>query len=109
MVGALVALYERAVGLYAELVNVNAYHQPGVEAGKKMAGAVIKLQGEALDHLRRRAGKAFTAEEIAAAVSAPEQVETIFKILEHASANEDHKIQKIPGKNIGETRYGAAN
>ena len=36
-VGALIALYERAVGLYAELVNVNAYHQPGVEAGKKAA------------------------------------------------------------------------
>ncbi|MCO4745683.1 MAG: glucose-6-phosphate isomerase [Proteobacteria bacterium] len=33
----LVALFERAVGLYAELVNLNAYHQPGVEAGKKAA------------------------------------------------------------------------
>lgn len=28
-VGAMVALYERAVGLYASLVNINAYHQPG--------------------------------------------------------------------------------
>lgn len=28
-VGALIALYERAVGLYASLVNINAYHQPG--------------------------------------------------------------------------------
>jgi hypothetical protein len=28
-VGALVALYERAVGIYASLVNINAYHQPG--------------------------------------------------------------------------------
>ena len=35
IVGALIALYERAVGLYAALVNINAYHQPGVEAGKK--------------------------------------------------------------------------
>lgn len=34
-VGALIALYERAVGFYASLVNINAYHQPGVEAGKK--------------------------------------------------------------------------
>ena len=25
----------RAVGLYAHLININAYHQPGVEAGKK--------------------------------------------------------------------------
>ena len=35
--GALVALYERTVGLYASLINVNAYHQPGVEAGKQAA------------------------------------------------------------------------
>ena len=34
-VGLLIALYERAVGFYATLVNINAYHQPGVEAGKK--------------------------------------------------------------------------
>jgi glucose-6-phosphate isomerase len=32
-----IALYERAVGLYAELVDINAYHQPGVEAGKLAA------------------------------------------------------------------------
>ena len=42
--GALIALFERAVGLYGELVNVNAYHQPGVEAGKKAAAALLDLQ-----------------------------------------------------------------
>ena len=46
--GGLIALYERAVGLYAWLVNVNAYHQPGVEAGKKAAQAVIALQARVL-------------------------------------------------------------
>src|SRR5580765_8213064 len=45
-VGALVALYERAVGFYASLVNINAYHQPGVEAGKKAAAGVLSLQGK---------------------------------------------------------------
>ena len=35
--GLLVGLFERAVSFYASLVNVNAYHQPGVEAGKKAA------------------------------------------------------------------------
>lgn len=29
-VGALIALYERAVGIYASLININAYHQPGI-------------------------------------------------------------------------------
>ena len=33
--GLLIALFERAVSFYASLVNINAYHQPGVEAGKK--------------------------------------------------------------------------
>jgi glucose-6-phosphate isomerase len=42
--GALIALFERAVGLYAELVNINAYDQPGVEAGKKAAAAVLELE-----------------------------------------------------------------
>jgi glucose-6-phosphate isomerase len=42
--GALVALFERAVGLYGELINVNAYHQPGVEAGKKAAAEILALQ-----------------------------------------------------------------
>ncbi|XP_052201397.1 glucose-6-phosphate isomerase 1, chloroplastic-like isoform X2 [Diospyros lotus] len=47
-VGALVALYERAVGIYASLININAYHQPGVEAGKKAAGEVLALQKRVL-------------------------------------------------------------
>ena len=43
-IGALIALFERAVGFYATLVNINAYHQPGVEAGKKAAAVVLDLQ-----------------------------------------------------------------
>ena len=42
-VGLLIALFERAVGFYASLVNINAYHQPGVEAGKKAAADVIEV------------------------------------------------------------------
>lgn len=42
--GMLLALFERAVGYYAALIDVNAYNQPGVEAGKKAAEATIELQ-----------------------------------------------------------------
>lgn len=42
--GAIVALFERTVAIYAELIDVNAFHQPGVEAGKKAAAAVLALQ-----------------------------------------------------------------
>jgi glucose-6-phosphate isomerase len=41
--GALIALFERAVSFYASLVRINAYHQPGVEAGKKAATVFLTL------------------------------------------------------------------
>ena len=56
-VGALIALYERAVGFYASIVNINAYHQPGVEAGKKAATRVLELQKRVRGKLERRAWK----------------------------------------------------
>ncbi len=83
--GALVALFERTVGLYGELVNVNAYHQPGVEAGKKAAAAVLSLQKQVvalLDATPR------TVAEIAQAMGAPEQVERVFWILRHMAFNQ---------------------
>ena len=104
-IGALIALYERAVGFYASLINVNAYHQPGVEAGKKAAGLVIELQTKALAFLKKEKGKSFTAEEIASAIGAPEEVEIIFKSLEHAVVNIDHPIKKIPADPPFRCRY----
>ena len=83
--GALVALFERTVGLYGELVNVNAYHQPGVEAGKKAAAAVLSLQKQVAALLD---GTPRTAVEIAQAVGAPEQVERVFWILRHMALNQ---------------------
>jgi glucose-6-phosphate isomerase len=104
-VGAFIALYERAVGFYASLIHVNAYHQPGVEAGKKAAELVIELQTKALAFLKKEKGKSFTSEEIAAAIGAPEEVEMVFKLLEHASANVDHPIKKIPAGPVFRSRY----
>jgi glucose-6-phosphate isomerase len=83
-VGALIALYERAVGFYATLVNINAYHQPGVEAGKKAATRVLELQGRVEKSLGDGAGK--TAEEIARELDA--DPEDIFHILRHLAAND---------------------
>lgn len=42
--GALIALFERTVGLYAHRVNINAYDQPGVEAGKKAAQEMLDVK-----------------------------------------------------------------
>jgi glucose-6-phosphate isomerase len=104
-IGTLIALYERAVGFYASLININAYHQPGVEAGKKAAGLVIQLQAKALAFLKKEKGKAFTSEEIASAIGAPEEVEIVFKSLEHAAANVDHPIKRIPADPPFGSRY----
>lgn len=83
--GILIALYERVVGLYASLIGINAYHQPGVEAGKKAATGVIALQRKLLKTLRAEAGARFTAE--ALATKAQGDAELTFKILEHLAAN----------------------
>jgi glucose-6-phosphate isomerase len=85
--GGLIALYERAVGLYAELIHINAYHQPGVEAGKKAAKAVLDLQQRVIEHVRAHADQRFTADDLAKAVNEPDQNETIHHILEHLHAN----------------------
>ncbi len=104
-IGILIALYERAVGFYATLVNINAYHQPGVEAGKKAAGAVLALQQKALALLASRAGQALSADEVAAAIGAPDEAESVFKLLEHAAANPDHGVKKTAGAKVFENKY----
>jgi glucose-6-phosphate isomerase len=104
-VGALIALFERAVGFYASLINVNAYHQPGVEAGKKAAGDVLNMQKFILDYIRNWKGEAVTAEEIAAAIGQPEEAEMVFKILLHVSSNMDHGVAIVKGDNICASKF----
>jgi glucose-6-phosphate isomerase len=104
--GMLVALYERAVGLYAFLVNVNAYHQPGVEAGKIAAREAIIMQGKLFSYLRSYPEEQYTAEELAEALGVPEKAELIFYLLEHAAANDDHGIVQIAGQPSFRSRFG---
>jgi glucose-6-phosphate isomerase len=97
VVGQLIALYERAVGLYASLVNINAYHQPGVEAGKKAAGGVLELKKRIVASMGAAAGRSFTAEALAAQLGV--DAESVFKVLEHLAAN--------PGTGITKKAVGA--
>ena len=86
--GALIALYERTVGLYASLININAYHQPGVEAGKKAAQRFLTLQQQIVSHLKETPETAHSIIEIAAALEAQEMTQAIFYILEHLASNQ---------------------
>jgi len=95
-VGSLIALFERAVGLYASLIRINAYHQPGVEAGKKAAAVVLDLQRRAVAHLTAHRGQPFTADGLATALGQPDTAELLFKILSHLAAN-DRGIEKVGG------------
>ncbi len=102
-VGVLIALFERAVGVYASLININAYHQPGVEAGKKAAANVIELQVKILELLNSKLS--LTSEQIAERLQVADSAETIFKLCEHLSANPDHGIRKVAGASPFEARY----
>ncbi|MFM9001770.1 MAG: glucose-6-phosphate isomerase [Opitutia bacterium] len=86
-VGMLIALFERAVGLYASLVGINAYHQPGVEAGKKAASAALDLRTRALAVLRARPGEWLNCAQICGENGLEGSEELVYKILLHVAAN----------------------
>mgnify|MGYP001382672876 FL=1 len=108
-VGVLIALFERAVGFYASLININAYHQPGVEAGKKAASSVIDLKLRILETLAGSDAKqGLTATAIADRCGKPEDVETVFKICEHLAANPTSGVTKSAGPSVFEATYRKA-
>ncbi len=91
-IGAILALFERAVGLYASMININAYHQPGVELGKKSAGEIIALKNNIVDFLHKCPGSKFSAEDLAERIG-EEDLESMFNILRHLVNNPEHKIK----------------
>ena len=106
-VGQLIALFERTVGLYASLVNINAYHQPGVEAGKAAAATVLEIEQSILTLLRDQNGAALTAEAIAAKLDLEPQCELIFKLLLRLAANK-RGISATAKTPIHETEFFSA-
>ena len=73
-------------------MNVNAYDQPGVEAGKKAATRLLQLQKQVRAKLAAGPGKA--AEEIARALDA--DPEDVFHVLRHLASN-DPDVQIAEG------------
>src|SRR5207244_3814327 len=99
-IGALIAMYERAVGFYASLVNINAYDQPGVEAGKKAATKLLQLQRQVREKLTTGAGK--TAEEIAQSIDT--DPEDVFHALRHLASN-DPQIRTTAGDETVDEKF----
>lgn len=100
-IGALIALFERVVGFYATLINVNAYHQPGVAAGKKAADEILALQRKIQQLFAERAAKSefdsLTAEQVAELLGRSTQTEIIFKICRRLAANPGRGIKRLSG------------
>lgn len=99
-IGALIALFERAVGLYASMVNINAYHQPGVEAGKKAASSVLTLQEQVESAL---SDNPRSADQMAELMGPRVSREWVYLLLEHLAGN--GRARKHDGKNPGEARF----
>ncbi len=87
--GMLIALFERAVSFYASLVNINAYHQPGVEAGKKAAteflGQLAQVRAALID-----SGEAVTASDLGTKLGI--DAEDAFHMLNHLAANDQAQM-----------------
>jgi len=105
--GGLIALFERVVGLTAELKDINAYHQPGVEAGKREAKHQLTVLNAIYDFLNPLHGRSgspgSTADEIGNALGIDPAI--VWRLSSHLS--QSGRIQLTPGKSPSEDRFQA--
>lgn len=106
--GSLIALFERSTGFYASLVNINAYHQPGVEAGKKAAGEFLSILKQVCESLASHAGKSFTAAELSDTMEESVDTETLYHSLQHL-ANNHADITSTRGDTPNDDRFTFAS
>ncbi len=85
--GMLIALYERAVAMYAEYIHINAFHQPGVQAYKLAAKGVLALREELISKLAGKSLTSGTAEEIAELAGLGDRTVAVQGWLDKASCN----------------------
>lgn len=94
--GQIIALYERTVAIYAEFININAFHQPGVQAYKLAAKDVLALREKLFTAL---AGKEITgtAGVIAGFAGVPEREVEVGALLDKAALNDGGVSRKFNG------------
>ncbi len=85
--GMLIALFERAVAAYAELIRINAFHQPGVQAYKEASKEVDALFSQLTEWLAKHPDWQGTAAEVGEALGSPGQAEEIETILRRLAIN----------------------
>ena len=88
--GQIIALYERAVAVYAEFININAFHQPGVQAYKLAANGILELAAELNTSLKTLAPLTGSAADIAAKVGKADKTVEIAGLLDKAALNSEN-------------------
>ncbi len=92
ILGSIIALFERAVGIYAEMVDINAYHQPGVEAGKLAAAEVLDSQLAIEKILSDKTPR--SVNQLESLLDKPNSSESIYWIMRHLTANNNSYYYK---------------
>ena len=59
--------------MYAEFININAFHQPGVQAYKLAAKDVLALRGKVLAALQGKSGFSGSGKEFAELAGTPDK------------------------------------
>jgi glucose-6-phosphate isomerase len=87
--GMLIALYERTVAVYAELIHINAFHQPGVEAYKKASKEVGAINLKVQVWIANSANVPWrgSAAEVAAAIGLADQEKAVAGLLAKFAVN----------------------
>jgi len=86
--GMIIAMYERAVAVYAELININAFHQPGVQAYKLAAKKVIDIQSAILEGIPSNKGFEGTIPEFAKLINLSDEEIEIDSIMAKFAEND---------------------
>jgi len=99
--GMLIALYERAVAYYAELIGINAFHQPGVQAYKLASDAVNAVSAALRTWLKGTPSLPWqgTAAQAAAAIGTPAAIVELDGFLAKYAAN----ARRIEGVRVSRT------
>ena len=86
--GMLVALYERAVAVYAELVHINAFNQPGVKLYKEASGRISEVSVKLRAWIATAADWQGTAAGAARAAGTPRRRREVEGLLAKFAVNE---------------------
>ena len=87
------------------MININAYHQPGVEAGKKAAGEIIELQQKIVVFLKNNAENEYSIEDLASGIDVESSQEDIFQICQCLTGNPSTGIVSNESESIDSTRF----